>query len=339
MTSADEPRGAPGRRHWPEGSEPEPQERIELRCPGCSIEWWVHVDLAGYRLRCECGAWIDVPPDPRRPQSLALPAEAQLLGGGPPGARRSDSSVALSRDAAGGEVFPVGFHDQDVPTSSPVPHETLRHAPLETRRRWIDRSILELAAMACAFWGPALAIWMFAEGRNQALFLPIADLAAGILVLLVGFTARHFAFEGLRGCAARYWVEATLVALAAAALALGWVELVTRTVEGVDDDWLAVVREELGLAWCLFVIGVCPALFEELAFRGLVQGRLTALLGTRVSIVTTGIAFAFAHGITLGFPFHAFLGIHLCWLRVRSGSLYPCMLLHFVYNSLIVLLL
>ena len=87
----------------------------------------------------------------------------------------------------------------------------------------------------------------------------------------------------------------------------------------------------------LLLIGVFPAIFEELAFRGMLQGRLTAILGRREGILATGAAFAMAHGISIGTPFHIFLGFYLGFLRERSGSLLPGMGLHFLYNSAIVL--
>ena len=79
-----------------------------------------------------------------------------------------------------------------------------------------------------------------------------------------------------------------------------------------------------------------PAVFEELAFRGLLQARLIPLFGRTQGIILGGIAFALAHGITVGLPFHAFLGFYLGWLRERSRSLIPGMIVHFVYNGTLV---
>ncbi len=78
-------------------------------------------------------------------------------------------------------------------------------------------------------------------------------------------------------------------------------------------------------------------MFEELAFRGVVQGRFTALLGRFQGIVATGAAFGLCHGVTPALPFHVGIGIWLCWLRERSGSLLPGMVAHALYNGLIAL--
>ncbi|MFQ5696395.1 MAG: lysostaphin resistance A-like protein, partial [Terriglobia bacterium] len=71
--------------------------------------------------------------------------------------------------------------------------------------------------------------------------------------------------------------------------------------------------------------------------RGLLQGRLSALYGRNGGILLQGIAFALAHGVTIGFPFHVFGGFYLGWLRARSRSLYPGMVVHLLYNATLVL--
>ncbi len=61
-----------------------------------------------------------------------------------------------------------------------------------------------------------------------------------------------------------------------------------------------------------------------------------ALLGRTTGILVAGMAFALAHGVTLGLPFHVGLGLYLGWLRVRSDSLLPGMATHFLYNGILV---
>ena len=66
--------------------------------------------------------------------------------------------------------------------------------------------------------------------------------------------------------------------------------------------------------------------------------RLTALPGPRVGPVATAAAFALCHGAPAVLPIHMGLGLYLGWLRERSGSLLPGMLMHFAYNGTIVVL-
>ena len=72
---------------------------------------------------------------------------------------------------------------------------------------------------------------------------------------------------------------------------------------------------------------------EELVFRGL-GFALLARFGRRFAIVAVGMLFGLAHGLVEGFPIIAAFGIALAWLRSRSGSVYPCVLLHGLFNAL-----
>ncbi len=80
------------------------------------------------------------------------------------------------------------------------------------------------------------------------------------------------------------------------------------------------------------MIGMTPALCEELLFRGYVQTRLTKVFGPAMGIVVASALFALFHmdlvHIVAVFPLGFFLGL-VAW---RSGSLFPAMLAHFVNN-------
>jgi hypothetical protein len=67
-------------------------------------------------------------------------------------------------------------------------------------------------------------------------------------------------------------------------------------------------------------------------FRGTGYGLLEPY-GRWVAIIGVGIAFALVHGLIAGFAIIATFGIGLAYLRARSGSIYPCMLLHAAFNA------
>jgi membrane protease YdiL (CAAX protease family) len=48
----------------------------------------------------------------------------------------------------------------------------------------------------------------------------------------------------------------------------------------------------------------------------------------------TSVAFAAAHGLVAGFPALFVFGLAVAYLRLRTGSLYPGMLLHASFNAL-----
>ncbi len=86
------------------------------------------------------------------------------------------------------------------------------------------------------------------------------------------------------------------------------------------------------------MIGLTPALCEELLFRGYMQTRLIKSYGPWAGIFVASALFAmfhmdFVHVIAV-FP----LGVFLGWVTWRSGSLFPAMLGHFANNAISVVL-
>jgi membrane protease YdiL (CAAX protease family) len=98
------------------------------------------------------------------------------------------------------------------------------------------------------------------------------------------------------------------------------------------------------IAASVFVCVIAP-MAEEFFFRGFLFGALRRMrvvvagrdVGTWVAAVLTGILFGLAHTGSASSQYLVplgFLGFVLCLLRWRTGSLYPCMALHSVNNSL-----
>ena len=81
------------------------------------------------------------------------------------------------------------------------------------------------------------------------------------------------------------------------------------------------------------VIAVVAPVVEELMYRGLGY-TLLAPLGVAGAIIVIGIAFALAHGLIRAFPVLFVIGAGLAFLRWRTGSLYPPILLHGLFNGL-----
>ena len=81
------------------------------------------------------------------------------------------------------------------------------------------------------------------------------------------------------------------------------------------------------------VVAVVAPVVEELTFRG-VGFTLLARFGTVVAVTGTAIAFAADHGLVEGFPALFVFGLAVALVRVRTGSIYPGMLLHACFNAL-----
>jgi membrane protease YdiL (CAAX protease family) len=89
--------------------------------------------------------------------------------------------------------------------------------------------------------------------------------------------------------------------------------------------------------WSLYVLVVAqPAIFEEIAFRGIVLGRLQRALGAKEAFLVQGAMFSVLHLSPLIFPSHFVMGLVFGWLRLRSGTLLPGMLAHAAWNSWVV---
>ena len=80
-------------------------------------------------------------------------------------------------------------------------------------------------------------------------------------------------------------------------------------------------------------IAVAAPLAEELTFRGLGY-YLLSQFGHWAAIGVTGIAFALSHGLVVGIPVFFVIGAGLAYLRYRTDSLYPPLIVHAAFNGL-----
>ncbi len=80
-----------------------------------------------------------------------------------------------------------------------------------------------------------------------------------------------------------------------------------------------------------------PAVCEELAFRGFVLSGCRNLGNNWRAIIVSAIFFGVAHGILQQSINACLLGIVLGYLAVRSGSLLPGVVFHFLHNAMMVL--
>ncbi len=83
----------------------------------------------------------------------------------------------------------------------------------------------------------------------------------------------------------------------------------------------------------LVLFALVAPLVEELTFRGLGQSLLRPL-GRWQSIVLVGIAFGITHGLVEALLVLVPFGIALAWLRDRTRSVYPGMIVHGLFNGI-----
>ncbi|RDS84778.1 CPBP family intramembrane metalloprotease [Dyella monticola] len=92
----------------------------------------------------------------------------------------------------------------------------------------------------------------------------------------------------------------------------------------------------LRLPLSIVAVTVGP-MIEELMFRGVLLSALLRRLSVTTSIICCAVLFACVHLDGLQFQWYALpnltlLAAALCWLRLKSGSLWPAILAHGLYN-------
>ena len=83
----------------------------------------------------------------------------------------------------------------------------------------------------------------------------------------------------------------------------------------------------------LVVAGVAPFV-EELTYRGLGFAAVRDAFGPGAAIVVTALAFGLAHGLFVALPVLTIFGLVLAWIRHATGSIYPTIALHALFNGI-----
>jgi len=90
----------------------------------------------------------------------------------------------------------------------------------------------------------------------------------------------------------------------------------------------------------LATVSAMAGLGEELLFRGLVQGALTAPLGPTAALLIASIVFGLAHLITTAYAVvAAAFGLYFGWLWTSSGNLVVPVVAHAVYDFVVLAVL
>lgn len=177
-------------------------------------------------------------------------------------------------------------------------------------------------------------------GVNIALTV-VQDLAfVGAALFMASTVARPAPWQfGLRGTRAGPFVGWTVVAfLSFAALSGIYASLVDIGAQEELPDELGADGGTVALLAAAFLVCVVAPVAEEFFFRGYVFGALRNWRGMWVGALLTGLLFGGIHygsaPSALYLPILALFGVILCLLYVRTGSLYPCIVLHAINNCI-----
>lgn len=199
-------------------------------------------------------------------------------------------------------------------------------------------------------FAPALRLWVYLLALNLFLNLgmhltgwlsPALELVASLVsaLIVVSFCRRDAAAIGplLRdsGFTTRNWWLPIAILAGTWLLLRPYFWMVMQL--GWDlEGYLPQYQEHGWPLWTAYLmICIMPAIFEELAFRGFIQGRMEHVLSRSEALILQAILFSVLHMSPLIFLSHFVLGLALGIVRLRTGSLYPGMMMHAVWNAVV----
>lgn len=137
---------------------------------------------------------------------------------------------------------------------------------------------------------------------------------------------------------ARSWGLACVVAAGAFAVSAGYAELLARFL----GDGEPAAPDAAGFPARILWSALAPGVLEELLLRGVLFRAACSLASERGAIGITAVLFAFLHGLNGGWlieiPHRLVFGVLVGWLRLRAGSVWPCVFAHVLHNTGAVLL-
>ena len=83
-----------------------------------------------------------------------------------------------------------------------------------------------------------------------------------------------------------------------------------------------------------FGVVIIAPILEEILFRGLIAKALSRNLHYWLAIILSSLIFGYVHGTIISFIYATVLGMFMCWLFFKTGSLLSSILFHMGFNSL-----
>lgn len=249
------------------------------------------------------------------------------------GARAKGAALAvLTSVAAGGLLLydSVRVLDGTVVRSGPMGATSLRRAAGDYRPEAI---LLVLIAIAgSAGWAPPE--MLLPDPVLQTLLAMGLYFATPALLVSAPLRLDRRELLSWRAPPLRAWLLAPLIL--AGSLSLG--SLMWRLGARLfpDQALLGALEQALGgfgaSVLGLFVVSVVPGVCEELLFRGAILGLLRKRLGDPSAVLLQAAAFALLHGFAIRLPHTFALGLLFGLLTLRTGSLWPAILVHAAHN-------
>jgi membrane protease YdiL (CAAX protease family) len=151
-----------------------------------------------------------------------------------------------------------------------------------------------------------------------------------VVVAIAGFSTRLLALRApqIRWTLART-IAGALIAIYAFEILYSHLVNVGNEQGLTPDHW----EPKHAAAYIANAVVICTFVpfVEELTYRGL-GFSLLVRFGKWPAIIAVGVLFGLAHGLVESFPVLAAFGCALAWIRARTDSVYPGMVLHSLFN-------
>lgn len=168
---------------------------------------------------------------------------------------------------------------------------------------------------------------------------------AAVYVVVIRLRGLGWADLGFRPPASsRWYVWSALIAIGVLP-AVALINLAVQAIVGAQfrNPQIDMLAPEgfswAGLAAMLAMVGVVAPIVEEVVFRGLLYAWLRERFGIWPGAILSALAFAGAHGIVILLPALFLIGLLLARIYERSGSLWPPIIVHCVFNAMMTILL
>ncbi len=227
--------------------------------------------------------------------------------------------------------------------------ETLPWRPLDVlyfAAGWLSAQyiLVQLIMWAGTWWSPAARLVREAAAGQAAATFVFAALQAlvGLAALIWLLRRYHLGWRSLGWRPVSVWqtirtVAAVLVGFIVMASSVIW--LVSQLVPGFDANQ-EQINQFAGAStpadWILATLAmvVLPPILEESIFRGFAFTALAKRWGSVGGAVLSSALFALAHGQANVGVYTFVLGLLLCWLYRKFGSIVPGVLVHMSNNAL-----
>lgn len=197
------------------------------------------------------------------------------------------------------------------------------------------------AASLCMYAISLIAGFLFYKKFDTTSLLLLDVLASIVGLFIVGLLYCLFSKTNLGSVIKIKWVSLSLAApLIMAALTISLTaDFLTDLLQnsfavfGVENNVNLSVESKTLIENIVNIIAVSviPPLVEEFLFRGIVLGKLR-IFGDAFALFLSSALFAIMHGNIIQIPFAFIVGLALAFLTIKTNSLLPAIVVHFIVN-------